>query len=338
MTCNILKSDFVEYTQEVCNRHAIPMTSFPVRNSSWDSVHYKWNTQSVSLPLNPYATALRSRPIGVILTPKEFLRTIPSVDPSEFWEFAMSEDGEQIRADLNYEIGQQVDRRMIVRLARRRTSLLHKYLESIENNPKTPYDVEEDPELLVKRYDEAKKIAASLPIADEPEDEEGLRAFVERLIDNYRQCVENARGWTLLWANDTPRPEPQAQALFWTSARFACESHNVDLTPEAETGRGPVDFKLSQGYAERVLIELKLAKSSSFWRNIENQLPTYQRATGCKCGYLVVIQYTDRDCSDDFVDKATRVAEDIARVNKLDFKAIFIDARPKASASTLDGT
>ena len=35
--CDILKSYFVSYTQDVCNRHNIPMQTFLVRNASWSS-------------------------------------------------------------------------------------------------------------------------------------------------------------------------------------------------------------------------------------------------------------------------------------------------------------
>lgn len=37
------------------------------------------------------------------------------------------------------------------------------------------------------------------------------------------------------------------------------QTNNIDVSPEANIGRGPIDFKLSRGVNERILIEVKLA-------------------------------------------------------------------------------
>jgi hypothetical protein len=333
MTCDILKSDFIIYTQEICKRHGVPTTSVSVKNADWSKEFKRWLPGNVPLPVNPYASAKAGHPVGVILTPKEFLRRLPTVEPMEFWEFAMSADGEQIRADLNYEIGQRVDRKMIVKLASTRRNLLRDYLEKLEEHPKDPYDVDVDPDYIVKEYDEAKFVASALAAVPPPMTAESLAHFVEKLVENYKQCVEVSIGGTLLWADGRHRNEKAAQALFWTSARLACKLKDIDLTPEAETGRGPVDFKLSQGASKKVLIEIKLGSSSSFWRNEEFQMATYLRAEGCDLGFLVVVQFTDSDCSEGFVERAKKLAADVAKEKKLDFRAVFVDARKKKSAS-----
>jgi hypothetical protein len=335
MTCNVLKSDFICYTQDICRELGVPMIRIPVKHSDWDPNRRRWLNEVVELPLNPFATELARRPIAVLLTPKEFLRTFPSVDPMEFWDFAMSEEGEQLRMDLNYEIGQHVDRGVIVRLARRHPSLLRRYLESLEEAPKEPYDIGEDPDFIVQNYEAPKEIAAYLQ-ASTPGGFDSLDDFVEKLVRNFKECIEFANGWRLLWTEDRPRKEKDAQTMFWNSARMACAVFNVEITPEAETGRGPVDFKLTanpNGASEKVLIELKYAKSSSFWVNAANQLPLYMKAQSCNRGYFIVLQFNDRECSDEFTSRARTLAEDVARQENIDFRLVFVDARPKASAS-----
>ncbi len=337
ITCNILKSDFITYTQQICSEFDVPMKTFPVVNANWDPDKMRWLPGKIELPINPHATAQAGRPIGVLLTPNSFLRTMPTVDVDDFWSFATSAENEQLRADLNFEIGQVLDKRKLIQLAKRKPDLLRKYIEHLEQSPKPAYDVRNDPKYVVKKYDDAKRIADSFDGGASPNDKTTLAAFVERLVLNYKECVESAKGWTLLWTDQKNRPEPDAQVLFWNSARMACGDRNVDLTPEAETGRGPVDFKVSTGSApsKKVLIEIKYAKSSSFWMNEENQLITYQRAQGCDVGYFVVVQFSDRDCSEVFVLRATELAKEIGEKAALDFRIVFVDARPKASASKI---
>jgi hypothetical protein len=58
---------------------------------------------------------------------------------------------------------------------------------------------------------------------------------------------------------------PGLFALLLARSRF-------DVNREPNNGRGPVDFKLSEGSADMSLIEFKLAKSTSLKRNLQRQL------------------------------------------------------------------
>ena len=91
----------------------------------------------------------------------------------------------------------------------------------------------------------------------------------------------------------TPRKEKAVQLLFWCIVKHYCEANNIDPSPEVETGRGPVDFKFSSGYRNRVLIELKLASSSKLKQGFQKQLSTYLNAHKEFHGYYVIIFYND---------------------------------------------
>jgi hypothetical protein len=333
ITCNVLKQEFIEYTQNVAIRHGVPLRRVNVRNAAWDETRRQWVSQIVELPLNPVATAQAGYPIGVLLTPERFLRRTPNIDPEDFWEFAWSVEGSQLKADFNYEIATSVDRETIIRLARRRRRLLSQYLDHLAGSPKRPYDVNADPDLIVKRADFGTAVASLGDGLATPRSEDELITFTRAVIDNFRACVEKKGPGSLLWVDGKPRQERHAQALFYTSAHLTCMDRDIDLTPEAETGRGPVDFKLSHGHSVRTLVEVKLAKSSTFWKNLENQTPIYLRAEGLKAGFFVVIQYTDKDCGDDFVKKAKEIGRRVAEQNDIAFEVVFVDARVKESAS-----
>src|SRR5690242_12148223 len=68
----------------------------------------------------------------------------------------------------------------------------------------------------------------------------------------------------LLYNDDkSPRKEKAAQLAFFGIANAYCEANNFDISPEADGGAGPVDFKISKGYEYRVVVEMKLSSNSN---------------------------------------------------------------------------
>jgi DNA-binding sugar fermentation-stimulating protein len=62
----------------------------------------------------------------------------------------------------------------------------------------------------------------------------------------------------LLWnENETPKSEEAAQLLFHGIVKHYCTANNVEVSPEVNIGRGPVDFKISSGHKFRTLVEVK---------------------------------------------------------------------------------
>lgn len=55
--CNILKSDFISYTQRVCDRHNIPVRRFKVQHADWSEEFLRWRERWVELPPNPFFRA-----------------------------------------------------------------------------------------------------------------------------------------------------------------------------------------------------------------------------------------------------------------------------------------
>ena len=78
----------------------------------------------------------------------------------------------------------------------------------------------------------------------------------------FKQLVEANRLSRVLYNDDgSTRKERTAQQAFFVIATTYCEANNVDISPEADAGAGPVDFKLSQGFRNRVLVEVKLSSN-----------------------------------------------------------------------------
>jgi hypothetical protein len=71
-----------------------------------------------------------------------------------------------------------------------------------------------------------------------------------------------------------PRPEKAAQRLFFAVAHAYCKAHNLDLTPKADTGNGPGDFKVSAGCAFWGIRSAVPRTSGRGFRSIRSRWPT----------------------------------------------------------------
>lgn len=327
IVCNVLKTEFIEYTQEVAEHHGVPLEPLPVTNARWRTEPMSWVSERVDLPRN----AAQSRAVGVILVPERFLRDLPSLDPNEFWGWAWDNMNEQIRADFGEDIARKVDSRTIMKFARAHASAVSKFVNERREEDLSGYDFDRDPRYLRRWAYDAPELAAAFQLTP-PASVDELCQFVKALCEQFKHGVEHRKHSDLLWDRDKLRRESHCQKLFDSTVFVACEASDVDVSPETNGGVGPVDFKFSRG-AKRALAELKLAKSSSLERNVEAQVVAYAKTERAQCAYIVIIQSEDRHLTDDFTKKIEDIVARVATKHKLDYSVIWVDARKKPSAS-----
>ncbi|MGW6713089.1 hypothetical protein ACWF9X_19840 [Streptomyces globisporus] len=329
MTCNILKSYFISYTQNVAKRHGIPTSRVEVANSTWDSEFSRWKSGQHELPINPYI----KKP--VLLTPERFLRQIPVATPDGFWSYAWSNASEELRGDLTFDIARNVGRREKAKLARQNPDVVALYLKTLEEEEKKPYPVSDDPGLVVKWYELGSRIAKESPLRFIPEGPEDFEKFISIVIDAYKHGIEQQDAWQLLWHEGRAREERVGQALFRSSVIHYCRANDIDLTGESNAGRGPVDFKFSQGWNRRALVEIKLVRNTRFWDGVLAQQPQYQVSEEVDCGFFVAIGYTDAHCAPEMKEKIRKAADIASKSSGKKITGVLVDARPKTSASKL---
>ncbi|MEU2302054.1 hypothetical protein ABZ584_32170 [Streptomyces antibioticus] len=329
MTCNILKSYFISYTQDVARRHKIPMRPTKVTNATWDKEFCRWKEGTFELPINPYI----DKP--VILTPERFLRQIPVATPDGLWSYAWSTASEELRGDLTFDIARHVSRREKAKLARQNPDVVALYLQHLEEEEKKPYPLADDPNLVVKWYELGSAFADRSPLSFIPESPDEFERFIEAVIESYRHNIEEQDGWQLLWNKGHAREERAAQNLFRSSVNHYCRANDIDLTGESNAGRGPVDFKFSKGWSKRALVEMKLVRNSKFWDGVLAQQPQYQVSEEVNLGFFVAIGYTDAHCHPEVKKKIEKAAALVSKNSGKKIKGILIDARPKMSASKL---
>lgn len=327
ITCNVLKQRFIAYTKAVAARHKLPLTEVIVPKAAWDQQHMRWHDEKVELPHNP----LTGR--GVLLTPSRFLRKLPTIDPVEFWDWSWSNENETLRGEFNYDIGRNVKAEELIKLARRHPDFARKYIGARAANPGEPYDVKNDPLGEVSWFDDGLSLASAATLGFMPDSAKRFCEWVEAMIEGFRHNLEHQDGWRLLWVGERPRKERHAQAMFRTAMWQLCREHDVDFSGEPNAGRGPVDFKFSQGWKKRALVEIKLTNNSSFWHGLETQTTQYLVSEAVACGYFVALGFRDQDFTKERLDRVTAAAVAVSTANQVKITPVVIDARPKSSAS-----
>jgi hypothetical protein len=308
-------------------RHKVPTAAVPVIHARWSARFTRWEDDRVELPQNPRTQR------GIILTPERFLRELPTVDPAEFWEWSWVNENESIRGEFNYEVATHVDAETIARFARQNPHIAQRYLENLEEHPKDPYDLDRDPALEVRWYELGAQLAAQTPLAFVPRSPTDFRRFIESIVQSFTHNVEEQDGWLLLWNDGRPRAERIVQALFRSTVIHYCRANDIDLTGEANAGRGPVDFKFSQGWQRRALVEVKLTNNSSYWHGLERQTPQYMRSEEIECGYFLSVGFRDPDFEKERLERVRRVAAGVAQNVSYSIEPLFVDARRKPPAS-----
>ncbi|MFD9550572.1 hypothetical protein ACFWBG_24520 [Nocardia salmonicida] len=330
--CNVLKCRFVKYTQDVCRRHEIDMGKHRLRNARVSLEQARWITEEVELPTNP----ITGRPI--ILVPDRLLNPLPILNAGDWFDSDLNSD---LRLQLNLAVGKRAAKADIVRFAREHPERVREWVrEQADRSDLTGYDFSSDPLGVITWDREPVEFAADHPIegVSPPTSQEELIGLISTVIDRFGHFIEEQRGWSLLWKeNDKEKREEAAQLLFLGMAQSYLRLFDVELDREVELGRGPVDFKISSGSKFRMLIEVKKVHNGKFWNGVKDQLPSYLVSDDCIAGWYLAIQYRTSKSGDERIAELPRIAREVANSSGKQIRYSIIDARPKISASNING-
>jgi hypothetical protein len=289
-TATLIRHRLAKYTADICTRHRIPLEPLQTDRGIFDPIEGRWLNRTFALPRN----LINGKPI--MLVPRRYLRRLPTINPDDFWDFCYDNHNDVLRQRYGDDIKRHVDKITIVDLARAHPDFRSQFMRRKEAEGGVPYDLDRDPNGLYQPAAEASRWARNHPKLVQPTNSSELAAAVFTFIEEFRHYVENERGWKLLWNdNGTPKAEDSFQALFMQTVAAHCRANNIDVSPETNIGRGPVDFKMALGYSARVLVEAKLVRNTRFWHGLERQLPKYLEAERVSEGLFVVCAYSDED-------------------------------------------
>ncbi|HHQ4680296.1 TPA: hypothetical protein ACSP3E_003612, partial [Aeromonas veronii] len=161
--------------------------------------------------------------------------------------------------------------------------------------------------------------------------QEEVVAVVNKILEQFQDLIENKGLWKELWdENGKPRKEKASQRLFFAVAYSYCKANNIDLTPEADSGNGPVDFKLSKGFNAKLVVEIKLSTNSSLVHGYKKQLEIYKKADDTDLGIFLII---DVGGVGKKYGEVQRMRDEFIKTNGKASDIWFVDGNQKASAS-----
>lgn len=322
---NILIDEFIVYTQRICSTLKIKLTKLSFSKSY----------AKADLPEN----MLNRKPI--ILVPKEFLRDLPIANSFMDIDW-ICKHNEELRIYLNSviegsfkKITIQEQKGHIRKAIIDDPMFLKEVLAAYKSAPLEYYDFSDDPTGETVWYQAAKTIANIYPLnlnlTNTPSLDE-VYALVEVICEHFKILVEDNQLCKLLYdKNGKRKHESAAQLLFFGVANSYCTANNIDITPESDAGRGPVDFKFSGGAHNKVLVEVKLTSNPNLAKGYKNQLPIYLKAEKSLKGIYLVIH--NMEISEQRWQNFINLTNQSGLQN---LKMIDVNAIPKDSASKSD--
>ena len=329
MTTNVILEPLLKFNERILGELGVP--SKPVKLKLRDGT-----TSSAELAENPFLGP--GEP--VILVPSDVLSALPVATNRSAVE-AVAAENARLRGTTNrqvsgiWEATTRKSKRELRNQALSSKIAFEALLGGLRGARRAKYDLASDPMGEILWRNVASTIAFKEPRTIESPatwDRAGVERVVREIIDQFRFLVEERRLGKLFYSHEGPKNERAAQRLFFAVAHSYCKANNLDLTPEAETGYGPVDFKVSSGFEQRTLVEIKLSTNSKLVSGFTKQLKAYASAEETPSTFFLVLNVgrlgKKYDKVMEICNKATASREWVHNV-------VLIDAMPRPSASKL---
>ncbi|ENF3460583.1 hypothetical protein SM871_001553 [Yersinia enterocolitica] len=322
MTTNIIFDSLVLFSERVNKTLKIPTKDF------------KFKDKKYTAPFNP----LTNKPL--ILVPKDIVRDLPI---STDWSGAIStmKENTDLRDRINTNLGKLLasmtkkEKEEAKRKALEKKEYFEDLLTLLKEIDKTPYDFKADKngELFWARLTSSinEKFPFDLDKYKKKLTIDEAEELVEEIILQFKDLIENKGLWKEMWADDkTARKEKAAQRLLFAVAYSYCRANNLDISPEADSGNGPVDFKISQGFNQRILVEIKLSSNKKLVHGYEKQLEIYKKGDDTDRAFFVIVDVGFlREKYQQVQQKKIAFQNETGRASKI----IHVDAQQKESAS-----
>lgn len=140
-----------------------------------------------------------------------------------------------------------------------------------------------------------------------------------------KHVIEDMGGWRIFYDNEGKafEREKDLQILY----RLVWFGTPSDIGAEANDGRGPVDFKVSNG-RNKTLIEMKLASNTRLEANLSKQVEIYQKSADAEKGIKAILYFDTQQ-----LRRVQRILKKLNLTNNKDI--VLIDAckdnKPSAS-------
>ena len=336
-TTNLIKKFLIEYTESFAvknispsklKRHAVNKIKFNKFTKTWSSGSYMLPTYN-----NDF----------VLLTPKNILTKdnawINRPDMlNDFSDIIESIPNEQLRAHINeyfYSIlprdevpTKEEEQTALTRTIQKHPELLDYFIRLKESRGDLAQSVSDERVKAVETIfvEQLSKLASILTTKTEfyNTDQDTYEESLKRVIF-LKHVIEDNDGYRLFYYKGEHIQRESDLQLIFKLTWFATP---LDVNAEVNNGRGPVDFKISNGSKDKTLVEFKLASNTKLKQNLEKQVEIYAQANQTDKTIKAILFFTE--------SQHARVIEILKDLNlNNEPSIILIDARNdnKPSAS-----
>lgn len=156
--------------------------------------------------------------------------------------------------------------------------------------------------------------------------------IVLEICNQFKDVIENKGLFKLLVKSNGDRvSESKAQLLFFGVAYSHCSANDLKLSPEVDSGNGPVDFNISKGFKANVNVEMKFADNPKLNKGLWSQLQIYNDAENTDKSIYLIIKTNGK--YDDKIDKLSRILEYRKLKGEVLPDIYIVDSEYKSSAS-----
>lgn len=302
-TTNLIKEYLLSYTQAFAKK-CVPAGH--IREMSVDRVYFdydleRWMPRTYWLPVH--------QDDFVILTPKDILTKDDTwISHADMWhrfqDIPNAVDNDQLRAEINNyfyakipekrEPTKQELSQAIEDTLRRFPELIDLYIRQKEDTgdqatSASSLKVQESQDLYVRQFGSLVEALQRETLFYELRG--GTRGETIQKILFFKDVVENKGGYRIFYDREGRpiRQEADVHILF----RLVWFGTPSDVSREVNDGRGPADFKVSRGAADKTIVEFKLASNTQLKRNLEKQLEIYQAASDARAGFKVILYFSE---------------------------------------------
>lgn len=314
ITVGILIDDFLEYTQNVSCSLKIKTKKFQFNKVKYQLPFYGKNPiifcpQSI---LTDLPVALDQDDVSTVCSHNEDLR----------------DKVNEIIAEGFTQVGIKIYKRNLKNLLINNPKLASEAIKTYKSKSHL-YDFENDPNGDFIWKEIAEESINKYPLVLNKNNK--AITIVNDICNKFQDLVENNGLWKFFHNSDgSHKNETFSQLLFFTIAHSYCEANNLDLSPEVDSGCGPVDFKISQGFNDKINVEIKLS-TNRLLHGFQTQLPIYDKAEKTNKSIFLIIKLYDRHSK--LIKKVFDYKNEHETVDKKLPNIVVIDATKKKSAS-----
>jgi hypothetical protein len=334
-TTNLIKRYLLEYTETFARKHLAPgqRSVFNIPKVAFNYSTETWEPRTFELP--------RFEDDFLVLTPKDMLTKddtwINKGDlVNDYDKIVQSIPNEQLRAQLsNYllkilpkEATAEERRRAVPVVLQHFPQVIEYYILYKENHGDQARAVSEEKVAWSQLIfvDHASQLARELSRHSGFYSLRGdtLAGARQRLVF-LKDVIENKGGWKIFYVDGVPIRRESDLHIMYRLTWFATPS---DVSREVNDGKGPADFKISQGAADKTIVEFKLASNPRLRRNLENQTEQYKKASDAAKDLKAILYFTEAE-----LERVTAILKDLGMLGGSN--VVLIDARAdnKPSAS-----